>query len=29
MRRSAANALVRHGQDDDADRRSRAARERE
>ena len=29
MRRSAANAPVRHGRDDGADRRARAARERE
>jgi hypothetical protein len=29
VRRSAANAPVRHGRDDDADRRARAARERE
>jgi hypothetical protein len=29
VRRSAANALVRHGRDDGADRRARAARERE
>jgi hypothetical protein len=29
MRRSAANAPMRHGRDDDADRRAQAARERE
>jgi hypothetical protein len=29
VRRSVANAPVRHGRDDDADRRARAARERE
>jgi hypothetical protein len=29
VRRSAANAPVRHGRDDSADRRARAARERE
>jgi hypothetical protein len=29
VRRSAANAPVRHGRDDDADWRARAARERE
>jgi hypothetical protein len=29
VRRSAANAQVRHGRNDDAERRARAARERE
>jgi hypothetical protein len=29
VRRSAANAPVRHGRNDDAERRARAARERE